>query len=665
MITYEQWNKAIISYFFEDHDDPDQIVFLQTDANTLFDIATKSNFNVADADEAADSLAEAVRGKIVYSGSVILSTVNPTEGEKEPPQVAFLALTVFAASRMNSDGSISFRDYYTRLNEVLFDESVKNAPQGFDRDYFEKLWMDLQRWVKYQYNLDLHLTKGPRNGWSVWYPKSQCLITKHDQCAIYTFFRRNKLTPFSELSDDDLESQLRYWMSSPTSPSKIGRYLSNAIYKKSILRQVISLLRNWDGEIPPKLPSHGRQTTIRIDVEFRFKQFDNTEIRYWFRKRGEDEVDCEPNPLRIERLRLLSSSEKWFRSEIDNTGTFWNWSSLDRLQLQTAETNPVVYTLGLSDVWVFREDSERGDGWLSQERMQLYEDHLIVFRKHLTDQVMDCLRQTCEQDIEAPNFIYVDSKESDWFYLQVKPTKCLSFDKQLVWKLSVVYSKQIRFIGGLSVKDLNGHRAYLDISLPSVFVPDMGNSDDLPLQIGDQSFLVGQDRLVRLENKLGVGIHQLSYGKKTSELRTIAPGRSLRHQGKTLIAVLSEDQETIPTYSIETTAETAQKSGLWLAGTKFFGADIPEVTWDDVKTKPLTQEKDSNQSFKSPAQLISSIVKLAIELKFDKTSVPEWFNEAIKYIDQNAAMRTLVQKKLQQYHETALSYADLRKQGDG
>ena len=45
MVTYEQWNKVIISYFFEDHDDPDEIVFLQTDANTLLDIATQSNFN--------------------------------------------------------------------------------------------------------------------------------------------------------------------------------------------------------------------------------------------------------------------------------------------------------------------------------------------------------------------------------------------------------------------------------------------------------------------------------------------------------------------------------------------------------------------------------------------------------------------------------------------
>ena len=36
MVTYEQWNQAIISHFFEDCN-PDQIVFLQTNAETLSD----------------------------------------------------------------------------------------------------------------------------------------------------------------------------------------------------------------------------------------------------------------------------------------------------------------------------------------------------------------------------------------------------------------------------------------------------------------------------------------------------------------------------------------------------------------------------------------------------------------------------------------------------
>ena len=138
MVTYEQWNKAIISYFFEEYDDPDQIVFLQTDADTLYEIAEKSKFDLSNSDEAADSLKEAVRDKVVYNDSVDFWEINPTKSllrrssvEEEPPQVAFLALTVLSASLMDSEGSIAANNYYIRLNELLFGQSFGGAPPGF------------------------------------------------------------------------------------------------------------------------------------------------------------------------------------------------------------------------------------------------------------------------------------------------------------------------------------------------------------------------------------------------------------------------------------------------------------------------------------------------------------------------------------------------------
>ena len=66
------------------------------------------------ADEAADSLKEAVRDKVVHYGSINFWTVSPTKvylwedhSDEEPGQVAFLALTVLAASLMDSEGSVA------------------------------------------------------------------------------------------------------------------------------------------------------------------------------------------------------------------------------------------------------------------------------------------------------------------------------------------------------------------------------------------------------------------------------------------------------------------------------------------------------------------------------------------------------------------------------
>ena len=669
MIMYEQWNKAIISYFFEDCE-PNEIVFLQTDANTLLEIAEKSKFSVADPDEAADSLTEAVRTKVVYSNSVILSKINPTQAnlwrdstEEEPSQVAFLALTVLAASLMGSEVSVASSNYYVRLNKLLFGRSIEGAPQGFDRPQFEDFWKQFRGWLRNYYDVELYLTEGSSTRRYVWYPISQCLISKGDRRIVYRFFRDHQLTPFSEIPDNQLERDLRVWLPSPTGSPRLARYFSREPYRNLIVSQVQSLLKYWNGEseiAPDQSQGQSQPTYSLINVELRFKQFDNIEIRYWFRRRGRGDIECRTNPFGISHLQVFSS-DQWFRPEvIDDNSLFWNLS--DRSQLQTDETNPIIYALNPSDVWVFREDSKRDDGWLSQRNMQLYKNHLVVFHSGLRERVIDCLRQICEREFKEPSPIYVDGKEHDWLYLQVEPTQRVSFSDEDTWRLSVNSNERISFIGGLPVNNQHGRKAYLDFCLPTIFVPDLGLPDEEFLSVGDQIFPIREDRLVSLDNKLEPGTYLLNYGGQTRELLIISPERSSEQHEQTLTDAIAEDPRTMPTYCEKKISEISEKPGIWLTGAKFFGTSIPEVTWDDVRIEPRVKERDERQS---PASLISSIVKLAIELKSDQVSIPNWLSEAIKYIDQNVAMRSLVEKKLQQYHETALSYADLHKRGGG
>ena len=647
MITYEQWNKAIISYLFKDCE-PGQIVFLQTNAEILSEIAELSNFDVANADE---SLKETVRDKVVVSGTVNFWSVNPAlwkdYSEEDPPQVAFLALTVLAASLMDSEGSVGPNNYYIRLNELLFGQSFGGAPPGFNRSKFEDFWKHLRIWLRVQHDVVLYLTEGSSSRRYVWYPISQCLISKRNRRDVYRFFRHHNLTPFSQVSDNQLEKDFLGWLRS-SGLTKIERYFSNDSYKKSILSQVKSLLEHWDGEIPPE-PLHGeKQTAASVIVEIRFDPLDNdVEIRYWFPTRGRDKTRCKTNALGIQDLQP-SHLKKWFRPVTDDGGTFWNWNLWNRLQLQTHETSSIIYTLGLSDVWVFREDSERDDGWLSQRNMQRYEDHLIIFRKRLVNQVTGCLRQTCEQEFEEPSPIHVDGRENDWLYLRAEPTKFVSFSEQDLWKLSVVSSERIGFIGGLSVKNQDGRKAYLDFCLPTVFVPDLGLPNEEFLSIGDQAFPVHNDRLVPLDNALQPGFHLLNYGNQTRELWIISPKCSLEHHNRTLIASISENRTSIPTYTMKEMSEISGRSGIWLTGTKLLG-DIPP---------PPLPDKFS----KVPAHIISSVVKVAIDFQKGNTFVPEWLNETIEYLEQNIGLQAMVEKKLNLYHETALSYAELRKQ---
>ena len=219
MVTYEQWNKAIISYFFEDHDNHDEIVFLQTNAEMLSEIADAklSDFNIVDA---AVSLTEVVREKVVFGDSVILSPVNPPSqgnlwadfSEKEPPQIAFLSLMVLAASMMETAEDVLHTNYYVPLNQLLFDEQRKGCPEKIHLWQIEKFWKHLQLWAWEQHDIELYLTEGPPNQKYVWYPKSQCLISTHDRRSIYCFFHDHKLTPFSDISDDQLEKVFALWL---------------------------------------------------------------------------------------------------------------------------------------------------------------------------------------------------------------------------------------------------------------------------------------------------------------------------------------------------------------------------------------------------------------------------------------------------------------------
>ena len=657
-MNYEQWNQAIISYFFEECE-PGEIAFLQANDETLSEIAELSNFDMP---AAAESLITVVKNEVVKAGNrVNFWSIDPTNRSisfqsKEPPQVAFLALTVLAASRMESSDSGFHTNYYVRLNELLFDKSIQGIPKGIKYQIFEGLWRHLQKWVNNRYNIELYMTEGSSNRRYVWYPISQCLISKHDRRAIYRFFDRNNLTPFSNLSDRQLEEHLHYWCMSGGGSVKIKRYLSNESYKRSILSQVKSLLKHWNGEVPPDAaPAAKSYTSASINVELRFDPFGKVEVRYWFPRRGRNEIACKINSFGIKRLET-SGSEKWFRPIIDEEGTFWE--TLNALQVQTVEAKPIIYTLGCSDIWIFRRDSERDDGWLSQKNMQLYEDHLIVFRKRFVNQVIACVEQTCELEVETLKPIY-----DDWLCLRGTPTKPLSVSNSELWRLSVDSDERIRFIGGLSARDQNGHRAYLSICLPNVFVPDLELPSEVPLKVGSQELSVGENRLVMLDGVVGPGVHKISYGGKTSYLRVITPKCSLAHNSRILAATLPQDSSEMPTYHMREMAEISVESGVWLTGARFLGTDISETTWDDVQTEPQVQQEDNNSFLGTPAELISSVIKVAIELKYDEALVPEWLGQAIKYLDQNVALRALVQKKLGHYHEMALSYTDLRKEG--
>ena len=643
MVTYEQWNKAIISYFFE-NSEQGGIVFLHTTPETLLEIAEQEGFNVDDAEE---SLKEAVRKKVLFANKVELYKIRPIDlqedqPEKEPTQVAFLALTVVAASKMET------LDYYKPLNELFFDDPDRGRWKQNDLENIEKLWKDLQNWVEYQHGIELHLTLGPPNQRFVWYPKSQCLISKYDEYKLHAIFLEAKLNPGAYLAEKQLLDILlssRYFQNLSV---KIKRPIQqqNTAEIRLILGQIQLLLENWDGKAQERTISRiaKRHKSYTIEVQLKFNPFrseDIEQIRYWFRCGRSTQINFKPNALNVESLQ--SDDGKWFDPFVVNADS----SSLQVLQnsidIISDETRPLTYQLKPSDIWVFRNESEPDDGWFSQGNLLLHEDHRIVFRKEQHNRVTSILQHVCEP-FKPSKSICVGGEETGWQYVDVKPTVLCNSP---ILGFSITTSKQISFVGGLPLD--RRKNLYFDFCLPTIVVPDHYTQSDEPIYFSGKPMNVPSDRKIALTEKLDSGEYHLSYLDSRTTLRVISPTSSCGYEKQTFAIDIDIKSKNLPSYKDYKISEMSEESRVWLSGAKFFGED----------NIPLFIESNEDTPVLSAAELISSVVKVAIELKKGNISPPEWFHNAINNINQDMALQALVKKKLYDYRETALSYTEI------
>ena len=653
MVTYEQWNRAIISYFFEDCEHGEK-VFLHTTPDTLPEIAKHAGFDVVDAEE---SLKDAVRKKVIINrviptDEIWLRRISPAD--KEHPHVAFLALCVLAAYNMGTSEEVFHTNYYVPLNILLFDKPNEGIPKGLKYRDWEEFWIYLQDWVKDKYDVKLYLTQGhPKY---VWYPISQCLISKYDENKLHAIFKEAELKPGAYLAEKQLLDILCSKRSFQNLSVKITRPIDQqkTAEIRLILGQIQLLLKNWDGKVWERIRrGTPRPNSTSISVHLFDIPDEIDEVCYWFRRRQKSQITFKENALQIKTLQSLN--EQWFKPIAVRADHLSFQMLQNGTELKTTDAKPFTYRIKPSDIWVFRWDEDHAVAWLSRDNLLLHEEHLIVYCQKLEWEVVSFLQQVCDE-IPTSKPIHIGGKEIGWQYIKAKPT---GFSDSSLFGFRITTTDQIEFVGGLPLDRRSN--SYIDFCLPTIVIPNLIADSDEPFYMNGQPVDIPSNRKIELPDKLDSDKYHFSYLNCPQPiLHIITPKRSLEHQDKTLTAELSKNRETIPTYSEETIAEITENFGVCVAGAKLFGTDIPETKWDDVVEVPI-EPLPTKIGKKMPAQLISSVVKLAIELKNNGASIPEGFDETIQYLDENVALQSLVQKKLQQYKEKALSYDHLRR----
>lgn len=184
-----------------------------------------------------------------------------------PICAAFLAASVLAAYRMQSDEDAYGGAYYFRLAKLLTCEMAAGHPQGFDPAVFESLWIFLKTWLTDKTGACL-ATPGPDAGMRrfVALPLMHVPLRRLDIEKLPSFFAWAGYAAGSKLPDNRLLYDLDSWSRSYASLSSAGIAALGDERRHAVVSQVTQELAAWDGST---IESSGRRSAsveLMLDI---------------------------------------------------------------------------------------------------------------------------------------------------------------------------------------------------------------------------------------------------------------------------------------------------------------------------------------------------------------------------------------------------------------
>ena len=140
-----------------------------------------------------------------------------------PDCVAFLAGSVLAAFRMQSDGEFSGNAYYGRLADLLKCKMYGAHPVGFDPGAFESLWIYVDNWLSDTSGRRLAMPKGDVGFRRfVALPLTHVPLRSLDIEKLPAFFSRAGYQPGARAQHDQILADLKRWQRSNNMLTPLG-----------------------------------------------------------------------------------------------------------------------------------------------------------------------------------------------------------------------------------------------------------------------------------------------------------------------------------------------------------------------------------------------------------------------------------------------------------
>jgi hypothetical protein len=265
---YVKWNEWIVEHLSQTAGDGSE-VYLSIAPTVLAAIAEEvGGFTLSPNEAEADfvvSVATLYASIIVREGRLrLLRTFD--EGGR-PMCAAFLAASVLAAYRMQTDENAFGGAYYYRLAELLKCELASGYPSGFDPMVFESLWGFLGGWLSEKTGQRLAMP-GPESGVRrfVAVPLLHVPLRRLDIEKLPTFFAWAGYGPGEKVPERRLLHDIDHWTRSYASLSAAGEAALSDERRNAVASQIAQEIAAWDGSLAE---SGGRRlASVELMLDF-------------------------------------------------------------------------------------------------------------------------------------------------------------------------------------------------------------------------------------------------------------------------------------------------------------------------------------------------------------------------------------------------------------
>ncbi len=502
---YVEWNKWIVKHILASAR-KGQSIYLSITPTVLAGITSSESDSPASAQDAEAHFA--LTAKEIQASIVVQEgrqrILRSFDEEGLPLSAAYLAISVLAAYRMQSDEEASGGAYYYRLAELLGSEMVGGYPYGFDPTVFESLWVFLQTWLAEDTGAKLAMP-GQENTARrfVALPLTHVPLRRLDIEKLPAFFGWAGYSAGARVGEERLLSDLQHWARSYAALSTAGASALADERKHAVVSQVAQELAVWDGTATESGGRRNASVEIMLDiVRYRPDLFYLPRRPEGFPTYYDDGVHVlnagddrwyEPLPLLADAGPELSSGFEW-RSRADSLLGF---------------RRPPSAVIALAP-------STDSTGFLSRSSLPRGTSCAVLCQSSLAGVAGEYLSATAGR---ACTPLTHSNVPSGWtLFTAVKPDRYVEVPNGLD---GLALDSQVNIIcsGGLRL----GRRAeWLAGSPPKILVTGVQDGDAITLD--DERVSLAEDGSLQVEGKLSEpGVHYVRAGSVRRTVEIVRP----------------------------------------------------------------------------------------------------------------------------------------------